>query len=351
MESQVKILHIDTGLEWRGGQRQALTLHQGLIRQNIESFFACNKDGELYALCQKNSNNHSGFEFNGEWSRKTHREIKQIVNEFNPDIIHCHDSHSAAIGSRFHRSHTIFHTRRVSYPIKYLSRYFKYRNIDMHVCVSEEIRQYMAHYFEHTFTIHSCVDLNRFQSRESKQVFKQTKEVNLVYVGAFSTQKGLEILIDGFAKLCQTQPEVALHLVGDGELFDTIKQLSASLNITDKVYFYGARKDVEDFYLQADYIICPSTNGEGSSGVIKEGMAAGKTVIASDLIANKELIDHRINGLLFKNSDSDSLNQVLEQAIGKNILIDHQEIAKKVSLFDCQKTINAYIDLYRQYTD
>lgn len=105
----------------------------------------------------------------------------------------------------------------------------------------------------------------------------------------------------------------------------------------------------EDFYLQADYVLCPSTDGEGSSGVIKEGMAAGKTVIASDLTANKELIDHQVNGLLFKNYDSDSLRQTLEQAIGKEVVIDQQEISKKVALFDCQNTIEQYITLYRQF--
>lgn len=346
----MKILHIDTGLEWRGGQRQALTLHQGLLERNIESFFACNKEGQLLRVCQKNEDgNCLGFKFSSEWSRQTYREIKNLIDQFKPDIIHCHDSHAAAIGGRFHRSHILFHTRRVSYPIKRLSRYFKYRNIDAHVCVSEDIRQYMSQYFDCTFTVHSCVDLNRFHKKTVKQVFQQTGSINLVYVGAFSTQKGLEVLIDGFAKLCGTHPEVILHLVGDGTLFESIKKRADSLGVINQVYFYGARRDVEDFYLQADYVLCPSTDGEGSSGVIKEGMAAGKTVIASDLTANKELIDHQVNGLLFKNYDSDSLRQTLEQAIGKEVVIDQQEISKKVALFDCQNTIEQYITLYRQF--
>lgn len=347
----MKILHIDTGLEWRGGQRQALTLHQGLVDQKIDSLFACNQDGELYKICQKNKDNCLGFQFNGERSLATRQAIKQIIEEFNPDIIHCHDSHSVAIGVKFYRSKVLFHTRRVSYPIKYLSKYFKYRNIDVHVCVSEDIRQYMSQYFDNTFTIHSCVDLNRFKNRTSQPVFNQNTKINLVYVGAFSAQKGIEVLINGFAKLCRTQSDTTLHLVGDGELMESVTQLANRLDISSKVCFYGARKDVEDFYLQADYVICPSTDGEGSSGVIKEGMAAGKTVIASDLIANKELIDHRLNGLLFKNRDSNSLAEVLQQVINQNIVIDQQNIEEKVSIFDCTNTVNAYVDLYRQYTN
>jgi len=348
MENQVRVLHIDTGLEWRGGQRQALTLHKGLLSHNIESLFICNQDGELYQICQKqNEQSHQGFDFHGEYSLRTRSQIKKIINDFRPTIIHCHDSHSVALGGRFHHTHTLFHTRRVSYPIKFLSRYLKYRNVDVHVCVSEDIRRYMLQHFNNTFTIHSCVDLKRFQHKKINDVFEQRAKTNLVYVGAFSHQKGLDILMHAFSKLTKNHTDVALHLVGDGELLTTIQQLSITLNIDDKVRFYGARKDVENFYLNADYVVCPSISGEGSSGVIKEGMAAGKIVIASDLTANKELIDHRKNGLLFKNESSDALTDTLSQVIDQTVKLNTQDIQDKVALFDCQNTVNSYIELYK----
>jgi len=344
----MRVLHIDTGLEWRGGQRQALTLHKGLLSHNIESLFLGNQAGELYQLCENNNEEkYAGFTFNGELSSTTHGEIQKIVQEFKPTIIHCHDSHSAKLGSRFHKSCTIFHTRRVSYPIKLLSRYFKYKNIDVHVCVSEDIRRYMSQHFNNTFTIHSCVDLKRFQHKKINDVFQQRAKTNLVYVGAFSHQKGLDILMYAFSKLTKNHADVALHLVGDGELLTAIQQLSTTLNIDDKVWFYGARNDVESFYLNADYVVCPSVSGEGSSGVIKEGMAAGKIVIASDLTANSELIDNGINGLLFQNQNSDSLKLKLEQVIDKKIVINSQEINKKISLFDCNYLVKSYIELYK----
>jgi len=39
----LKILHIDLGKEFRGGQRQASILHLGLLDNKIESFFIANK--------------------------------------------------------------------------------------------------------------------------------------------------------------------------------------------------------------------------------------------------------------------------------------------------------------------
>jgi len=345
----MRVLHIDTGLEWRGGQRQALTLHKGLVDKNIKSLFVCNNSGEVYNLCKKNNElSFAGFKFEGELSRKTKKEIQKIVDEFKPTIIHCHDSHSAKLGSRFHKSCTIFHTRRVSYPIKLLSRYFKYKNIDAHVCVSEDIRSYMKQYFSNAFTIHSCVDIKRFDVVVNEDNFDKDGNINIVYVGAFSNQKGVDVLIKAFSNLAKNYNNLVLHLIGDGELLQSMKNLAKSLEVDHNIVFYGARKDVENFYLNSDYVICPSISGEGSSGVIKEGMAAGKIVITSDLTANKELIDDGINGVMFKTGDNNALTTALNKVINKEIIIDSQKIKDKVSLFDCSNTIEQYIALYKK---
>ena len=209
----------------------------------------------------------------------------------------------------------------------------------------------MKQYFSNTFTIHSCVDIKRFNKVVDKAIFEKNGDINIVYVGAFSSQKGVDVLIKAFSNLVKNHNNAILHLIGDGELFQPMKSLAKSLKIDHNVVFYGARKDVEDFYLNSDYVVCPSVSGEGSSGVIKEGMAAGKIVITSDLTANKELIDDGVNGVMFKTGDINALTTTLNKVINKEIIINDNEIDKKVDLFDCQHTINAYINLYKHYID
>ena len=79
-------------------------------------------------------------------------------------------------------------------------------------------------------------------------------------------------------------------------------------------------------------------------------MAAKKIVIASDLIANKELIDNGINGVLFKSGDSHNLSHTLGKLINQKVRINQKKIAEKVSLFDCKNTVNSYVSLYNEYT-
>lgn len=345
----MKILHIDTGTVWRGGQRQVLTLHKGLLQNGVDSLLLCNQAGELHQACQKEKTpSCHGFDFQGEFSTKTHNQVKQQVKELKPSIIHCHDSHAVKLGNRFHRTHTLFHTRRVSYPIKFLSRYFKYRNISMHICVSEDIRQYMQQYFDHTTTIHSCIDLSRFDHTPQISVLKNPGRINILYVGAFTEQKGIDVLIKAFAEIHKQHPETMLHLVGDGKLFPKTQQLIHTLGIGNQTILYGARTDVEDFYLSSDLVVCPSVSGEGSSGVIKEGLAAGKTVIANSLEANKEIIENGIDGILY-NGDYLQLSEMIQLYLTNNLTISKDKIKNKISEFDCRKNIQRHITLYNAY--
>jgi glycosyltransferase involved in cell wall biosynthesis len=206
----------------------------------------------------------------------------------------------------------------------------------------------MKQYFSNTFTIHSCVDIKRFDRVVNKTIFDKNGDINIVYVGAFSNQKGVDVLIKAFSNLAKNYNNAVLHLIGDGELLQPMKNLAKSLEVDHNIVFYGARKDVEDFYLNSDYVVCPSVSGEGSSGVIKEGMAAGKIVITSDLTANKELIDDGVNGVMFKTGDSNALTTTLNKVISKEIVIERQKIKDKVSLFDCSNTIEQYVALYKR---
>lgn len=345
----MKILHIDTGMVWRGGQRQVLTLHRGLLQRDIESILLCNRQGKLHEKCaEEKINSFDGFDFLGELSRETRHQIEQLINTHQPDLIHCHDSHAVTLGTRYHKQLPIFHTRRVSYPIKWLSRLFKYRKVGLHICVSEDIRRYMSQFFEHTTTIHSCVDLNRFQIPVDHTAFEKAGKFNILYVGAFTEQKGIDILLNAFSLIHSKHPDAVLHLIGDGHLYPEVESLISKLTIEDCTVLYGARSDVEPFYLSSDLVICPSVSGEGSSGVVKEGLAAGKLVIASNLEANKELIDNHANGLLFENRNSEHLAQLIDESINQQHKLSKQAIYDKVTAFDCKQTVAQHIKLYQQ---
>jgi len=347
-KQEIRILHIDTGLDWRGGQRQALTLHRLLLEKGISSTMLCNEKGEMWNIAQANKiKNVLCFNFRSEYSIRNHLELISINKKVNPNIVHCHDSHSISL-SLFLRGSLKVGTRRVSYKLKKISRLFKYSLIDVHVGVSEEIRSYLNKFFKNSHVINSCIDLKRFKNKNRLKIFDANKK-NILFVGALTSQKGIDILLPSFKSASQRFLDIHLHIVGDGNLMGFLKQSVKKMNLVEKISIHGWQKNIENFYISSDLIICPSVSGEGSSGVIKEGLAANKTVIASDLQCNKEIIQNNINGLLFHNKDSNSLEKVLTHWLTNNNLIDKENIAKSLEKFSCEKMTEKYIDLYLKY--
>ena len=336
MTDNIKILHLDFGMEWRGGQRQSLTLHRNLLKHNFSSYYVCLEGSRVYEQAHEIGINHVlAIPF-----RKPH--LTRLLKEWGPAILHFHESKSLKYAPFFRQFKTVA-TRRVSYPISFLGRMFKYKAVDHHVGVSQEIADYLSGYFRNVTTIHSCVDKERFAKAPVK-IFKNDK-INVLFVGAFSPQKGLEILMEASKKIIRSFPNVHFHLVGDGELMPAIRKMQ---DHNEGFYtFYGHRKNVEDFYLNADLVIVPSVGGEGSSGTIKEGMMAGKPVIASDLACNFELLPEELQPFCFKNKSVPDLEEKIEAAIKELKNFDREKLTNTALEFSCEKMTEKYISLYQ----
>ena len=92
-----------------------------------------------------------------------------------------------------------------------------------------------------------------------KQKNNNTKEINLIAVGLFSTWHGYDRLIKGLELFYTDNPEyrVNLHLIGDGSELEFYKELSLKLNLSNKVFFHGflTGESINNFYDIADIAI------------------------------------------------------------------------------------------------
>ncbi len=337
----MKIVHIDTGKEWRGGQRQVLILHKGLLKNGIESFLICNSNGELV---KKFSENVKSVEFkNNFFSKELFLHLKSI----NPDIVHCHDSKSLNFFIFAKKKFKLIETRRVSYKIGRLSIMFKYSKCDYHVAVSEEIEKYLRNFFKNVTTIHSCIEFDRF-NKNFNNPLKGNYDKNILFVGSFSRQKGLEVLLKAFFILSREFKDIGLHIVGTGKLEKRINEIIDFFKIREQVFLYGFQDEVEKFYKFSDIVVVPSIDGEGSSGVIKEALISGKIVITSDLHENRILIKHGENGFLFENKNYERLYGVLRKVLTNRLKLDRNKIIESVKKYDCKIMVEKYIELYRK---
>lgn len=115
---------------------------------------------------------------------------------------------------------------------------------------------------------------------------------NLVFVGAITPQKQLEMLVDAVNDLSKEHEDVSLHIIGDGTYLDTIKGYVAQDNILANVVFHGRVTSGLNVLLQKySVLVLPGLGGLA----IVDGMISSLPVISGradgtelDLISNGE---------------------------------------------------------------
>ena len=137
-------------------------------------------------------------------------------------------------------------------------------------------------------------------------------------VALFRPRKGMEVLIQAFAKLCHRGLPVRLRAVGPFETVEYemfIKSMAADLGVADKIDWIGFVQDVNKEFLEMDVLVLPSLFGEGMPMVILEAMANGVPVVATNVEGIPEVIKHGETGLVVPAGDSEQLAHELQSMI------------------------------------
>lgn len=160
------------------------------------------------------------------------------------------------------------------------------------------------------------------------------------HVGHFNPAKNHEKILSVFARLAEKREDVALLLVGDGELESDVRSKAEELGLTDKVVFAGAHKDVENMYQAMDVFLFPSRY-EGFGMAMIEAQANGLACVASDIVPEDTNADGRTVYLPLDEADELWVDALLKESR------DISEI-KVRGKFDISKTADELSKIYKQ---
>ncbi|GAB1641700.1 glycosyltransferase family 4 protein [Krasilnikovia sp. MM14-A1259] len=130
----------------------------------------------------------------------------------------------------------------------------------------------------------------------------------LGFLGRFTEpRKGFTILRTAFVTLARQRPGLRLLVAGPGDRDEMYDELPADLH--DRVTFLGlvSEPDKARMLRSVDVYVAPNTGGESFGMILTEAMAAGATVVASDLDAFRRVLDGGRAGELFATGDPDAL--------------------------------------------
>jgi glycosyl transferase family 1/glycosyl transferase family 4 len=236
----MRILHLDSGREMRGGQWQVLRLVEGLREYGVESALLARQDAPLFrAACERMvPTGDLTFRKTASWARQC-------------DLVHAHDARSHTIAVLV-RGAPLVVSRRVIFPIGWR---WKYAQPVRYIAVSDSVRGVL---------------MAGGVPREKITVVSDGVPVLDVARGncLLSPEKGASMAVQA-ARLAGQELNVSTDLERD------------LLKASGFVYF---------------------TESEGLGSAVLLAMSAGVPVIASNVGGLREVISHGENGLLVENT-------------------------------------------------
>jgi glycosyltransferase involved in cell wall biosynthesis len=173
---------------------------------------------------------------------------------------------------------------------------------------------------------------------------RKEKENEILFVGRFSPEKGISILINSFNELLPRFPLLKLRLLGEGELETSLREQCNRLNISDKVIFQGFVSDPIPFYQKALVTALPSFS-EGFPNVLIESISLGTPVVAFDCETGPaEIIKDGVNGYLVELGNQRKFTEALETTLT-------QAWNFKVEDYRQDPIISKYLDFLRMDID
>lgn len=329
MENRKKVLHIITGLELGGAERNLAKIVP-VLEKNFDNQVCClTGKGKRLVIEEFEKANIPIHYFNiqglfGFINPKTIFKFRKIIKEFNPDILETYLIHADLFGrvwgKIFGIKKIICNHRGSLLQWEWLSHFdaltsfLVTKYVFQTPSAQKEISKKIKINIEKTIVIPNVIDLKKIEefkidknSKLNELGVKDKNNLNIVFVSNLREGKGCKYLVEAFEKVFEEgHKNINLIIGGDGDQKETIENKISRCRSRNNIYFPGERVDSFEFIKIGDIFVLP-TFYEGMSNVIMEAMAFKLPIITTNIDVNKDLITDKKTGILVPVADSTSI--------------------------------------------
>ena len=255
----MRILHLDSGKEMRGGQWQVLRLLEGLAAQRVDTTLLARRGSPLFEMARQRG-----------WMVEPIGMASVFRETSRHDLVHAHDARSHTIAALIGGAPLVV-ARRVTFPV---SGGWKYARARCYIAVSEFVR-------------------------------------SVLIAGGVSAGK-IDVVHDGVPLL---QPASGSAVLAPSNARDPQKGAALAAEAARIAGVPLRFTDDLERDLGGAGVFLYLTHSEGLGSAALLAMSAGVPVVASDVGGLREVIRHRENGLLVEN-DIETVAAALRELTG-----------------------------------
>ena len=282
----MRVLHVDAGREWRGGQDQVRLLLGELVREpGIAVRLVTHRHGALArrvapAVPVDGVNWSLGLDPRAWWT------IRRVVRSFRPDLVHVHDSHALTLCHWAHPGVPLLAHRRVDFHVRPGSGWFKASRV---IAVSRAVQNILLQDGvapQRITVIPDGVDPVEIRANAARPLAIRARlslpiETPLaVNAAALVDHKDQLTLIRAAAAARPLRPDLHWAIAGEGTRRPALEAEILRAGLGDCVHLLGYITEIDSLIREADLLVM-SSREEGLGSVMLHALALGKPVVST----------------------------------------------------------------------
>src|SRR6266513_5430286 len=270
----MRVLQVDSGRNWRGGQQQVWLLARELGGNlEIEQALVTKQGSELAQRSAAAGINVLGTAWEIGLDPRAWWHLRRTIAAFKPDIIHAHDAHALNLTATVAGERALVATRRVDFHIR---RFGAWRRPDRIIAVSDAVKRVLVGDGidpDAITVVHDGIDPDEVRRTAAPplniraQLGIPARAPLVVNAAALVAHKDHHTLIRAAQYARAEQPDLHWVIAGDGRLRDSLAAEIERFKLQDRVHLAGYVDRIDALIVEANVFVL-SSKEEGLGSVL-----------------------------------------------------------------------------------
>ena len=325
-----KILHILATNKYSGAENVACQIIDAFRNNQEFEMVYCSPKGEIENVLKEKNIKYIAIE------KLDSVNVKKVVEEYKPDIIHAHDFRAGLIAAGIKKNTKVISHLHNNPPFikkwgpKSIAYNLVKNKFDEILVVSKAVQEeavFLKNVKPKVTVVNNCINKNDVLEKVKQYEIKENYDI--VFVGRLSLQKNPIKLIDIIKKVNELKPGIKAVIIGDGEEREKVEKYIEENELGNVIEMKGFLQNPFPYLAKSKVVLMPSIF-EGFGLVAIESMICGVPVVNSG-----------VGGLatIFENDKYYICNEIEEYA---NKVI---EIISGNKKYEFENILNKYTDI------